>query len=269
MSIPSEFKNISEISIEQVKKLKAQKVNYISFEDENDYPEGRMYAPDDVIEIKKAIKEFLKGMPEFDKKDPDYEKKVFTYIYVKLALSVKYDTLATRIMGKSGYALNETKGAYVNSAACMYGALVNKQAICSGFSDALRNILAEVGIRAKYISGGPNEQGEKHAWNQVCLDGQWFNCDVTNDAAFLKKGLIAKYFLVSDADYELMKEYPPRQPKCRAKTKARSLYPDEQWKLTRDIIKLVKAELKDAKKRPGFVSDIASKVEENKVQRGE
>jgi len=269
MSSPDEIRNISEITIEQAKKLKAQNINYVKIEDPRDYPVGRMYSPDDIIEIKKAIQEFLKGMPKFDKADPDYQKKVFTYVYVKLALMVKYDTKASKMADKPGYALDEKKGEYVNNAASLYGALINKRAICSGISEALRNILAELGIRAKYVAGGPNENGESHAWNQVCLDGVWYNCDATNDADFFRKGLIAKYFLVSDADYDLMQEYPPKHKIVPEKTKAKSLYPDEQWKLTCSILKAVKEELKQAKKRPEYVTDISNKANQKKTQRGE
>ena len=264
----SEIRNVAEITSKQAKELKKQGVNYISVQDDEDYPEGKLYYPEDIVEIKKAIHDFLLGMPDFDKNDPNYEKKVFSYVYVKLALTVKYDTKAAKIASKPGYALDEEKGEYVNNAASMYGALINRRAICSGLSDALRNILAEMGIRAKYISSKPNEDGERHAWNQVYLDGEWYNCDVTNDAEFFKKGLIAKHFLVSDADFEIMQMYSVKNPALRARAKARSLYPDEQWKFTCGVIKQIKAELKELNKRPKFVEDISAKVAENNRQRG-
>lgn len=43
MGSPDEIRNISEITIEQAKKLKAQNINYVTIEDPRDYPVGRMY----------------------------------------------------------------------------------------------------------------------------------------------------------------------------------------------------------------------------------
>ena len=267
MELPEDIRNISEITIEQAEMLMDKKINYVFIEDEYSYPEGRLYPPRAIIEYKKAIQEFLKGMPDFDRNVPDYEKRVFAYVYVKLALTVKYDTKAAKISSKPGYALDDEKGDYVNQAASLTGALINKRALCSGYAEALRNILAEIGIKSKFISGGRDVAGGGHAWNQVCLDGVWYNCDATNDADFFRKGLIAPYFLVSNEDYDLMREYPPRHKDVHVKTSARSLYPDEQWKFTCAVLKLVKEEIKQAKKRPQYVTDIENKVSEKSSQK--
>lgn len=59
-----------------------------------------------------------------------------------------------------------------------YGALVNKKAVCMGFSLALCAIFKELGIPCKYICGTKNNEG--HAWNMVFIMGGWFYIDVTD-----------------------------------------------------------------------------------------
>lgn len=67
-----------------------------------------------------------------------------------------------------------------------YGALINKKAVCMGFSLALCAIFDELGIPCKYICGTKNNEG--HAWNMVFILGGWFYLDVT-DAIVMKDPL--------------------------------------------------------------------------------
>lgn len=67
-----------------------------------------------------------------------------------------------------------------------YGALVNKRAVCMGFSLAVCAIFKELGIPCKYICGTKNNEG--HAWNMIYVMGGWFYIDVT-DAIGMKDPL--------------------------------------------------------------------------------
>jgi hypothetical protein len=62
----------------------------------------------------------------------------------------------------------------------IYGALVERQAVCSGYCNAFQYLLGQMGIEAKVISG-TDDTGESHAWNSVVLDGETYYCDVTWD----------------------------------------------------------------------------------------
>ncbi len=60
------------------------------------------------------------------------------------------------------------------------GALLEGVTVCAGFSKALCYLADKLGIECKYVSGElPN--GGLHAWNQVKIDGDWYNCDLTWD----------------------------------------------------------------------------------------
>lgn len=66
----------------------------------------------------------------------------------------------------------------------VYGALINKRAVCEGYARACKYILDELGIPCIIACGtGENRSGvtESHAWNYVMLDGQWYALDVTWD----------------------------------------------------------------------------------------
>lgn len=58
-----------------------------------------------------------------------------------------------------------------------YGALVEKKAVCEGYSRAFQLLCNRLGIDCINISG--TADGESHAWNNVKLDGEWYEVDVT------------------------------------------------------------------------------------------
>lgn len=62
-----------------------------------------------------------------------------------------------------------------------YGCLVEGKAKCDGISSAMKWVSEEVGISCMTISGEPNDGSIGHAWNVICIDGQWYDLDVTAD----------------------------------------------------------------------------------------
>lgn len=65
--------------------------------------------------------------------------------------------------------------------ASAYGALVDGRAKCDGISLAMKWILEEMGISCMVISGTQPGVEIGHAWNIVCIDGTYYDLDVTND----------------------------------------------------------------------------------------
>ncbi|MBP3719152.1 MAG: hypothetical protein J6I58_06485 [Eubacterium sp.] len=68
-----------------------------------------------------------------------------------------------------------------------YGALVNGRAVCSGYAAAMNLLLRCAGVESKIVIGDATDiyskdsKTEKHAWNQVKVDGIWYNMDATWD----------------------------------------------------------------------------------------
>lgn len=90
-------------------------------------------------------------------------------------------------------------------------AINNRQASCQGFSELLKLTLNNVGVECDVIIGtyeNMEEQNyEGHAWNQVKIGEQWYNCDLTWDSLKLKEGKAVKYCLRDDKFFEKDNEH--------------------------------------------------------------
>lgn len=110
-------------------------------------------------------------------------------IYRKLLpQDFQYD-YSNHSMGSNGYLINNT----------MYGPLVEGKGVCSGIASALEVALQNAGLDAVSCGGWANTKptaGDSHQWNQVKVDGQWYNLDLTNDYD-LKSW---RFFMKSDTD---------------------------------------------------------------------
>lgn len=58
-----------------------------------------------------------------------------------------------------------------------YGVLIEHKAVCGGYACTFHIGLCMMGIENRLIRGLTTEG--LHAWNQVCLDGEWYQVDVT------------------------------------------------------------------------------------------
>lgn len=71
----------------------------------------------------------------------------------------------------------------------VYGALVNRKAVCEGYARAFKYILDELKIPCVIACGiATNSEGatESHAWNYVYIKGQWYAIDVTWDDPIIR-----------------------------------------------------------------------------------
>ncbi len=84
-----------------------------------------------------------------------------------------------------------------------YGLLANKTAVCDGYAKSFMIFMLVNNVECNTIAGYANED---HAWNQVRIDGEWYNVDVTWDdpvtrdtgTGELIDTLSYTYFLVND-----------------------------------------------------------------------
>ena len=92
----------------------------------------------------------------------------------------------------------------------VYGALVNHVSVCEGYARAFKYILDEIGIPCVLgIGTGTNSRGEteRHAWNYVEIEGNWYAVDSTWDDPVVVGGGIAsptskyKYFLKGSNEF--------------------------------------------------------------------
>ena len=59
-----------------------------------------------------------------------------------------------------------------------YAALINRTAVCQGYSNLLYRLLLEADVDVREV---PSIDEECHIWNIVRLDGKYYNCDATWD----------------------------------------------------------------------------------------
>jgi transglutaminase/protease-like cytokinesis protein 3 len=86
-----------------------------------------------------------------------------------------------------------------------YAALTKGKTVCQGFALLTYRMLEEVGITNRIVEGYAG--GKPHAWNEVNLEGKWYQLDTTwdNPVPFVKGRVLYTYFNVTSA--ELQKDH--------------------------------------------------------------
>lgn len=72
--------------------------------------------------------------------------------------------------------------------------------VCEGISKAFKYLCDKIGIQSGIVIGNVKGEGTAHAWNQICIEGDWHNIDVTFNMNLSKSAgdLRYDYFNVSD-----------------------------------------------------------------------
>jgi len=103
--------------------------------------------------------------------EDDLEIEKVLYIHDYLIDNTEYDT-------DSSYAIGNEESFIPATTA--YGALINKSAVCSGYSAAFDLIMNMLGIECGRTTGEKID-GESHEWNYIAVDGEYYFVDVTWD----------------------------------------------------------------------------------------
>ena len=80
----------------------------------------------------------------------------------------------------------------------LYGALVEKEAVCDGITRAFKHLLKQVGIESMMVTGTLDNVA--HAWNIVKIEDKYYYVDATSDSVELenKKTVVHKYFNITE-----------------------------------------------------------------------
>jgi hypothetical protein len=135
-------------------------------------------------EVDKKVAEIFEKL-SVGESSSEYEKVQAVYDYI--CSNVKYD-----------YVHKNNSHYYRDSTA--YAALVQNYASCQGYAVAVFRLLKELGVECRVVTGiGTNAQGEDefHAWNEVLVDGEYYNIDATWDAG--KE--CYDYFMMKDEEF--------------------------------------------------------------------
>lgn len=143
-------------------------------------------------EDKKAVNEFMNNWVKnnMSQSDDDYTKvkKIHDYIVDNTTYESNSETTPN---GHSVYDVT--------------GALLDKRAVCDGYSKAFHELAIKSGLESKRVSGDAwnDSYSGPHAWNIVKVNGKWYHVDTTWDDPLTPDGRPVKtydYFLKSD-DY--------------------------------------------------------------------
>ena len=128
-------------------------------------------------ELSKKIDSVLQSL-DINDESSDYDVICAVYDYICANVSYDYDNL-----NDSEYLLKYTA----------YAAMINKTAVCQGYSALMYRMLQQKNIDCRLIPGS------NHAWNIVAIDGVYYNADSTWDAGRDPKNYA--YFLCGDSDF--------------------------------------------------------------------
>lgn len=133
-------------------------------------------------ELEEVCKKVISSLPDTD---DEFRKELAIHDY---------------IIGNCTYRLEEDEFVYSSS----YGALVNGEAGCEGYSKATKLLMDMAGMESAVVSGvssnSENEAG-RHMWNAVRVNGDFYHLDCTWDDPVTDNGnemLTYSYFNLSD-----------------------------------------------------------------------
>lgn len=116
------------------------------------------------LKIKVSCETFLKE--NISDEMTDYEKELAIHDY---------------IVNNCTYRMSEELNEAEHSS---YGVFIDRKAVCEGYTRAADLLLRLCNIETKMVQGtcsSENGTSEDHVWNQVKIDGKWYNMDATWD----------------------------------------------------------------------------------------
>lgn len=161
-------------------------IKYINLIDPNnclDYKNSKTtYKIKDYVRIKEEIDKYVKRVENIEN-----EVEKFLKLYMILAEEIKLDNL-----------IEEATSDISN----LENALIEKKCMNNGYAEILQNCLACLNIESRIIKGKSTQLDESILWNQVKLDGKWYNVDLLLD----RKGISNKSVLKRKAKYCLLSD---------------------------------------------------------------
>ena len=88
-------------------------------------------------------------------------------------------------------------------------ALTDRRCVCQGYALTFKMMCEMAGLNVIYVTGEGYSGGAwgGHAWNQVRIDGKWYNVDLTWDASCMKYWEPIEFFLRDDSTFTADKKH--------------------------------------------------------------
>ncbi|WP_282925740.1 transglutaminase domain-containing protein [Helcococcus kunzii] len=88
----------------------------------------------------------------------------------------------------------------------LYSGIVEKRTVCTGYAKTFQAIMNKLNIPSYIIIGDIDSTNERHAWNLVELEGEWYHVDTTWDDKNTSEPSY-EYFLIHDDDFKISRSY--------------------------------------------------------------
>ena len=142
-----------------------------------------------------------------------------------------------------------------------YGALINKLAVCDGFSGAFSLLARNFGFNCMQVQGRSsfmNENNDNHAWNIIEYSGKYFHVDSTWDANLYAQNNLHAYNYFGLNDSQIISDHEWDISKCPTCDSDELSYfkHNNLYAVSRDkIVEFVTDTLKNKKKYMRFQVD--------------
>lgn len=160
---------------------------------------------------KQDMKDILLKMEKIKKLIPDdaTDLEKFMTIYKALGMKATYDFDGDSTQDSLPQNFSQVKARIEAEriTRSLKGVLIDGKAVCEGFAWSLQKCLDYVGIEARCVAGRTSRESN-HEWNQVKIDEEWYNVDLTKDSINIKNKAPLEYCLRSD-EYFKEKGYIP------------------------------------------------------------
>ena len=203
--------NINTLNLDFLINIQRHVENYSEMKfkiNEDDDSRHIEYSFSEISAIIAKIEELTADIP----KDMDEANRFYT-IYSRITSMMTYDhnciresdKVRDKFISQLSYPTANYKAdmhRIRKNAAGLYGGLINGKSICAGYALILHETLKYVGMKSQYVGGDDLSRGKGHAWNQVQIDGKWYNADPTWDSDRIQTYGKYKYMLLNDQEFD-------------------------------------------------------------------
>lgn len=196
------MEHVDDISLSELEEIKKHfNVQYMSVKDLSNFDDSYQISIDLIYKYKKAIQKITHGINDnFFKNQEDREKVIFGILIPRILENTRYDLNAQEEYEKKSKLTRFGKPIYDNPSNEILG-LIKGKCVCRGYAGIVRDVFRSIGIDARVIVGISENGG--HAWNQIKLDGEWYNIDVTWDREYILREGKSYWLLKDDYRFEM------------------------------------------------------------------
>ena len=139
------------------------------------YSDGKTHSGHEYGDMTDELKNSLRAKKDsFDKE----VKRIVSTIPAEAPDVVKEKLIYDYILSNAVYATDHVWDGPAPDLWTAYGVLMNGIGVCESYAEAFQLLCLSVGINCVGVDG---DAGGKHKWNAVCIENEWYMCDITFD----------------------------------------------------------------------------------------